>query len=482
MSTTSQVDAHPSSKADRWRVAGATIVGTTIEWYDFFIYAQAAAIIFNPLFFEPMTKGDPNTGQLLSFFTIGLSFLFRPLGAVLVGHFGDKVGRKAMLVITLVLMGAATTLIGVLPDYHSLGIWAPLLLMLLRILQGISAGGEWGGAVLMAVEHAPVDKRGRYGMFPQLGVPIGMLLATGVLALMSGVIAPGEAFQQWGWRVPFLFSVVLIVVGFIVRQSVDESPVFKEMAESGREKRMPLLALLKRHWALVIALALVFAGNNATGYMITGGFILGHSTNKNLVPELYGVEALAKPDVLNAVTIAAFVWFLATLLSGYMADWIGRKTTFVIGFLWMIVLTFPLFFFVRAGIETNQSWLLIIGMSLMAVGLGLTYGPQSAWYAESFPASVRTSGVSISYALGAILGGAFSPLIAAALVEQWGTTLAVSTYLTVMTVIGLTAALIVRDRQGIPMSIEFEESGHYHLWDARKRPAWTESIGVSQKE
>ena len=482
MSMPSTADAKRAAAVERRRVAGATIIGTTIEWYDFFIYANAAALVFNDLFFKPAAEGNAALGQLFAFLSIGLSFLFRPLGAVLVGHFGDKVGRKAMLVITLLLMGAATTLIGVLPTFHDIGIIAPVLLMLLRILQGVSAGGEWGGAVLMAVEHAPVDKRGRFGMYPQLGVPIGMLLATGVLALMSGVISPGPAFQEWGWRVPFLLSIVLIVVGIVVRRAVDESPVFKEIAASGKERKLPLVAMLRKHWALVVLLALIFAGNSATGYMITGGYILNHATNKGVVPALYGVAPLVRTEVLNAVTIAAFVWFLATLLSGYMADWLGRKTTYVIGFLWQLLLSFPLFFFVSAGIQTGQSWLLVLGMSLMAVGLGLTYGPQSAWYAESFPASVRTSGVSISYALGAIIGGAFAPTIAAALVDAFHTTLAVSMYLTIMTVIGLVATLIVRDRQGIPMGIEFEESGEYHLWDARKRPAWNESIGVSQRD
>ncbi|RRJ88301.1 MFS transporter [Gulosibacter macacae] len=448
---------------ERRKVAAATIIGTTIEWYDFFIYANAAALIFNQLFLKPV---EGPLGQILTFATVGISFLFRPLGAALVGHYGDKLGRKAMLVITLLLMGAATTLIGVLPTYDAIGVWAPILLIFLRILQGISAGGEWGGAVLMAVEYAPVNQRGRYGMFPQLGVPIGMLLATAVIALMSGVISPGDAFVEWGWRIPFLFSIVLIVVGMVVRQSIDESPVFKEIAESGKKQKMPIAELFRKHWKLVLLLALVFAGNNASGYMITGGFILNYTTN----PE--GSLAMDRTGVLNAVTIAATVWLLATLLSGYMADWIGRKNTYVIGWLWMILWVFPLFWFVNTG---DLLWV-TVGMCIFAIGLGLTYGPQAAWYAETFPASVRTSGVSISYAIGAILGGAFAPMIATALVAEFNTTLAVSMYLLVLILIAMMATLVLRDRRGIPLDIGFEESGRYELFDPDSRPVETSAI------
>ncbi|KAB1641176.1 MFS transporter [Gulosibacter chungangensis] len=449
--------------AQRRRVAGATIIGTTVEWYDFFIYANAAGLVFSQLFFEPV---GGTLGQIITFLTVGISFLFRPLGAALVGHYGDKLGRKLMLVITLVLMGAATTLIGLLPTYDSIGVWAPILLILLRVLQGISAGGEWGGAVLMAVEYAPVNNRGRYGMYPQLGVPLGMLLATAVLALMSGVISPGDAFNEWGWRVPFLLSIVLVVVGFVVRQSVDESPVFQEIQAAGKQTKMPMLELFKKHWKLVVLLALVFAGNNASGYMITGGFLLNYSTDPA------GSLAMDRTAVLNSVTIASVIWLLATLFAGYLSDWIGRKNTYVFGWLWMILTVFPLFWLVDTG---SVLWL-TAGMCIFSVGLGLTYGPQAAWYAETFPASVRTSGVSISYALGAIVGGAFAPTIAAALVGAFHTTLAVSFYLLVVIVLGLSATLVLRDRRGIPLDIEFEESGRYELFDPDRRPTETRAI------
>ena len=220
-----------ASSADRRRVVFATVVGTTVEWYDFFVYASAAGLVFGQLFFAPAGE---QFAQILSFITVGISFLFRPLGAFLAGHLGDKYGRRLVLMLTLILMGAATTLVGVLPTYAAIGIAAPILLILLRVLQGISAGGEWGGAVLMAVEHAPAGRRGRLGAFPQIGVPIGLLLASGMLALMTGVISPGDAFLEWGWRIPFLLSFVLIIVGIIVRRAVDESPVFQEIAAPER--------------------------------------------------------------------------------------------------------------------------------------------------------------------------------------------------------------------------------------------------------
>ena len=223
------------------RVLAGTLVGTTIEWYDFFIYAQAAGLVFGQLFFAPAGE---QFAQILSFFTVGISFLFRPLGAFLAGHFGDKYGRRLVLMLTLVLMGVATTLVGLLPTYAAIGMAAPVLLIVLRILQGISAGGEWGGAVLMAVEHAPRKKRGLFGASPQIGVPLGLLLASGVMALMA-VIAPGQAFLDWGWRVPFLFSVVLILVGYYIRRKVEESPVFVEIAERAEQTQMPIVQLFR---------------------------------------------------------------------------------------------------------------------------------------------------------------------------------------------------------------------------------------------
>lgn len=429
-----------SHTVNRRRVAAATIIGTTVEWYDFFIYANAVALVFTKQFFDP---AGGSVGQLVAFASIGLSFLFRPLGAFLAGHYGDKIGRRAMLVATLLMMGIATALIGLLPTYAQIGVAAPILLLLLRVLQGISAGGEWGGAVLMAVEHADPQRRGLAGSFPQLGVPLGMLLASGVMALMSGVISPGAAFAEWGWRVPFLLSIALVGVGYWVRRSVDESPVFQEIAETKQQTKLPIVQLLKKYWYLVLLGALVFAGNNAPGYMTTGGFITKYAT-KDL--------KLDQTDVLVAVAVGSAFWFIFTLLSGWLADKIGRVRTYQMGFVCSAIAVFLIFPIMSSG----GVGMLYLALFLFSIGLGLTYGPQAALYSEMFPASVRFSGVSISYALGAILGGAFAPLIAQAILDQTKSTTGISVYLFVVVVVGFLAVSVIRDRQGINLSIKNE--------------------------
>jgi MFS family permease len=431
-----------ATSADRRRVVFATVVGTTVEWYDFFIYATAVGLVFGQLFFAPLGANS----ALIAFATVGVSFLFRPLGAFLAGHLGDKLGRKLVLMWTLILMGLATALIGVLPTYDAIGVAAPVLLVFLRILQGISAGGEWGGAVLMAVEHAPKKRRGAFGASPQIGVPLGLLLASGVMALMAA-IAPGDAFVEWGWRVPFLLSVVMILIGWYVRRRVEESPVFAELAERKEKARMPIVQLFRGHALLVIVAALVFAGNNAVGYMTTGGYIQNYSTNPD------GPLALERGPVLWAVAGSAVTWLLSTLAAGFICDRIGRRTTYIIGWVMQLIGVFTLFPLVNTG----NLGLLFLGLAILTIGLGFTYGPQAALYSELFPASIRFSGVSISYAIGAILGGAFAPTIATALVQATGTTMSVTWYLAGMTVLGLLATLLLRDRSGIPLDPEHED-------------------------
>ncbi|MCD2497634.1 MFS transporter [Microbacterium nymphoidis] len=428
-----------SSAGDRRRVVFATVIGTTIEWYDFFTYATMAGLVFGTLFFEPAGAG---VGTLLSFVTVGLSFLFRPLGAFLAGHFGDRVGRRQVLVVTLFGMGVATALIGVLPTFAAAGIVAPILLILLRVLQGVSAGGEWGGAVLMAVEHAPRDKRGAFGAAPQVGVPLGLLLSSAVIAIVSA-LAPGDAFLEWGWRVPFLLSVVLIVVGYWIRRSVEESPVFAEIAERSAQTKTPIVVLFRTYGVVVVLAALVFAGNNAVGYMTTGGWIQGYGAN---------ALGLTRPEVLWSVAVGAVIWLVLTWFGGTISDRIGRRRTYVIGWLLQaagVLSLFPL-------VNTGNVVLFALGLSILSVGLGLTYGPQSSFYAEMFPASVRFSGVSISYAIGAICGGAFAPLVAEALFQATGGTTAVMWYLLAMTIVGLLATLAFRNRAGIPLGIDHE--------------------------
>jgi MFS family permease len=428
------------------RVAMATVIGTTIEWYDFFLYASAAGLVFAHLFFAP---AGPQIAILLSFASVGVSFLFRPFGAFLAGHFGDKIGRKTMLVVTLILMGSATMLIGVLPTYEQIGVAAPVMLMLLRILQGLSTGGEWGGAVLMAVEHAPDGKRGRMGAFPQIGVPIGLLLASGTLALMTGVVSPGDAFLEWGWRIPFLLSFVLIVVGLVVRRTVEESPVFTQIAERKQQSKTPILTLFRKHWLLVLLAALTFAGNNAAGYMTTGGYLQSYATTPLEEGGLVGME---RTPVLLAVSGSALVWLLFTWIAGNISDKIGRRNTYIIGwivFLCTVFLLFPL-------VNTGNAWLLFVGLALFTIGNGLTYGQQAAYFAELFPASIRYSGVSITYALGAILGGAFAPMISTWLVQTTGSATSVAFYIAGMIVIAFGATLLLRDRTGIPLGPDHE--------------------------
>ncbi|NKX50538.1 MHS family MFS transporter, partial [Arthrobacter deserti] len=263
MSTTEELAAStsPAARKEERKVLAGTLVGTTIEWYDFFIYAQAAGLVLANLYFAPLGEVG---AQIASWASLGTSFLFRPLGAIVAGHLGDRLGRKMMLVFTLILMGVATALIGILPTHAMIGVWAPILLFVLRIIQGFSAGGEWGGAALMSVEHAPIDKRGFFGAYPQIGVPSGMILATFIMYLATTLMSE-EAFLAWGWRIPFLLSIVLIAVGYMIRRSVDESPVFKEMQERKKESAAPLGQLFRKNSREVILTALIFIGNNAAG-------------------------------------------------------------------------------------------------------------------------------------------------------------------------------------------------------------------------
>lgn len=426
----------PKKREDR-KVAIATLVGTTVEWYDFFIYANAVALIFGPLFFDPLSNENAFLGQLIGFATVGISFFFRPLGALVAGHLGDKLGRKIMMVSTLILMGTATVLIGVLPTYTSIGIWAPILLILLRIIQGFSAGGEWGGAALMAVEHAPADKRGWYGGFPQVGVPLGMLTATGVLAIVHAW--SGDAFGDWGWRVPFLFSIILIVVGMIIRLGVAESPIFEEVAKDDEQLRLPLFKMFKYNGKQLVQGALTFMGNGVVGYMITGGFILAYISGTNGM-------GLDQNRMLNIITLASASWIVTTLFSAWLSDKIGRVRVFQIGFVLDLIWVFPLFMLINTGSWGN----IMLAILPLTIGLGFTYGPQSALFAEMFPARVRYSGAGLAYAIGAILGGAFSPMIATFLNEKSGSA-AISTYLFLFTLIGLIAVSTIKDRTGKPL-------------------------------
>lgn len=442
MTTQARTKRVPFSKGEK-RVLGATLVGTTVEWYDFFIYANAAAIIFASQYFGPVGEENPQLAQLLSYASVGISFLFRPLGAVIAGWVGDKFGRRMVLMLTLGLMGIATTLIGLLPTYATLGIWAPIMLILLRILQGVSAGGEWGGAALMAVEHAPRTRRGLFGAYPQIGVPLGMLLASAILGLCSLILSEGQ-FQQWGWRVPFLLSFILIFVGYYIRRQVAETPVFQELRKSATQTKTPLKQLFQKDWKTVLKAALAFAGNNAAGYMVTGGFVLGYVTS---------VHGISETSMLMLVSAAAAVWIFTTLFAGVVSDRIGRRPTYLVGFGFQLVWSIPMFLLIDTG---NMFWI-VFAVMIFTIPIGFSYGPQSAMYSEMFPSRTRLSGVSISYAIGAVLGGAFAPTIAQYLTGVTGWVGTVGIYLTLMAVISGGAILSIREPRGAPLTPEQEE-------------------------
>ena len=418
------------------RVLAGTLVGTSIEWYDFFIYAQAAGLVLAPLFLAPLAQTDPAIAQVLSFATIGISFLFRPLGAIVAGYLGDRLGRKKMLVLTLIMMGVSTALIGVLPTYAAIGVAAPVLLILLRVLQGFSAGGEWGGAALLSVEHAPVNRRGYFGAYPQIGVPVGMILATATLWVLTSSMS-AEAFLAWGWRVPFLFSIVLIVVGYVIRRAVEESPVFEDLVRRRKESSAPLAQLFRKNWRQVVLTALVFIGNNAAGYLLIAFFATYTVT----------VLGLERPTVLLATTLASFGWLGFTLWGGRLSDTLGRVRTFQLGYLLLAIWAVPMWFLIDTG---NIVWY-FVALFVMTLGLGLSYGPQAALYAEMFPADVRYSGVSIGYALGAILGGAFAPMIAEALLRSTGASWTIGAYIAVAALVSLVAVSLIKEPKGVDL-------------------------------
>ena len=436
------------------KVAYATIVGTTIEWYDYFIYAAVAGLVFNQLFFAP---AGPVMANLLVFASIGISFLFRPLGAFIAGHFGDKLGRRGMLVLTLVLMGGATALIGLLPTYETIGIAAPIILILLRIIQGISAGGEWGGAVLMAVEHAPQHKRGRFGSFPQLGIPFGLLLASFVLVVMTTFVSPGDAFVEWGWRIPFIISLALLGIGHWIRRSIGESPVFEEIKQRKSTNPNPIKTLFKDHKMKVLLGALLCAGTTGLGYMTTGGFVQNYTTNPA------GPIALDRAKILMLVTLSAIVWAAFTWISASLSDKFGRKKIYILGALLQLVAAFVLFPLVDTGSYLG----IACGLFFLSMGVGFTHGVNAIVYTELFPASIRFSGISITYAIGSIIGGAFAPLIAAWLISISGSTTLVTVYLVIVALFALLAICLLKDRTGMPLGPdhEVEQNQSPFIWN-----------------
>lgn len=425
--TTTTAQPQRVSREERKVLAG-TLIGTTIEWYDFFIYAQAAALILATHYFKPAGAESSTIPQLVSWASLGISFLFRPLGAIVAGHIGDRFGRRITLVITLIAMGVATVGVGLVPTYTTIGIVAPILILLLRILQGFSAGGEWGGAALMSVEHAPQGKRGFFGAFPQIGVPLGMILATATVLIINLMIGP-EAYLAYGWRIPFLLSIFLIAVGYYIRKSVDESPVFKQMQALKSEESAPLKLLFKTNTKEVLLAALIFIANNAAGYLVIA-FIASYTTK---------ALGMSRNESLTASLIGGFGWFTFTMIGGWMSDRVGRVRTFQIGYGLMVLWAIPMWLL----IDTGNLFLIIISVLVLTLALGLSYGPQSALYAEMFPAKVRYSGISIGYAIGSIFGGAFAPMIAQLLLDKTGHSWSIGVYIALAAVISLAAVSVV---------------------------------------
>ena len=409
------------------RVAVASAIGTTIEWYDFFIFSTAVPLVFNTQFFSTLS---PASGTLAGFATLGVGILARPVGGVLWGHFGDRIGRKSMLVASLLVMGGATVGVGLLPTYAQVGVFAPILLVLMRLLQGLSAGGEWAGAALMVVEHAPRGKRGAYGSFAQIGVPAGLILAQLMFVVLSFVTTP-EQFASWGWRVPFLSSLVLVVIGLVVRLSLTESPVFARLEQQRARSSRPIVEVFRERPRELVLAALSFIANTGVGYIYLA-YLLAYGT---------AVLKVSRTLILTAMIVAAVVWLVTIVLAARWSDRVGRKPPYLIGSVLLVVWSFPFFWLVNTGGAVP----ITISVVVLAVGLGLTYGPQSAWFAELFEPRYRYSGASFAYAAGAVLGGGFAPLIATALQTATGASWPVSAYMVVVALISLGAVLLLRE-------------------------------------
>ena len=426
---------HPPPGSLR-KVVLASMIGTTIEWYDFFLYGTAAALVFNKLFF-PQT--DSITGTMLALTTYALGFVARPLGGLIFGHFGDRVGRKQLLMMSMMLMGASTMLIGALPTYRDVGLYAPLMLVVLRLVQGFAVGGEWGGAVLIVTEYGDAKRRGFWAGWPQVGVPAGNLLAAGVLAVMSAVQSNAD-FLAWGWRVPFLLSAVLVAIGYWVRVSIAESPLFqKAMDDAGAPPKSPVLdALQQRPGGLAIGAGLRVA-ENISFYLITT-YAISYMTE---------TVHLSRTFALNAMLAGAAVEIVAIPLFASLSDRIGRRPVYFIGAAGMALWGFAFFRMIDTGLTPNVLIAVIVGLVLH----GAMYGPQAAFIAELFPTRMRYSGASLAYQATSIFAGSLAPIIALALYRHFNSWTPIAIYLAVAGGISAISALMARETKGL----SFEE-------------------------
>jgi metabolite-proton symporter len=405
-----------------------SLIGTTIEFFDFYIYANAAVLVFPQLFFP---GSDPTTSTIESLATFSIAFFARPIGSAVFGHFGDKIGRKATLVAALLTMGISTVAIGLLPTYHSIGIVAPLLLMLCRFGQGLGLGGEWGGAVLLAIENAPPGKRAWYGMFPQLGAPIGLLLSGGTFLLLSDLLTE-EQFFDYGWRIPFIASSLLVVVGFYIRLKITETPSFANALETKKQVKIPIMTILKSYkWELIFGTFAAVA-TFVTFYLMTV-FSLSWATSD---------LGFSRRDFL-IIQLFSILFFVAGIpISAVLADKLGRKKILVLISSLILVFGFTFSFFMDSESSAMITLFVCTGMGLM----GLTYGPIGTFLSELFPTEVRYSGASLTFNLAGILGASFAPLIAIWLAKNYGIGY-VGLYLSVAALISLLALLAIRKKE-----------------------------------
>jgi metabolite-proton symporter len=421
------------------RALVASTVGTTIEWYDFLLYSTAAGLVFGRLFFP---ETDPTTGVLLAFGTYFVGFIARPVGAAIFGHYGDRIGRKATLIATFILMGMGTFLIGVLPGYATIGIWGGIILSLLRFIQGVGVGGEWGGSVLLAMEWGDQKKRGFIASWPQFGGPAGLLTANLALLIFSAI--SGDGFLVWGWRIPFLVSLVLIFVGLYIRLRILETPEFSKLVQRRRLEQQPVLSVIKRHPKEILLSALVRMSEQAPFYVYTS-FIFAYATT---------VLTFDRNAVLIPVLVASVLSVVVIPLSGHLSDRFGRRPVVMFG-----VIGTAIWGFVYFGLlDTRIAVLAFVAMALSLVFHDIQYGPQAALIAESFPTHLRYSGSSIGYQLASIIAGGPAPLIATALLAGYRSSTPIAVYILVCAAISGVALLLMPERSRQDISVEYEEA------------------------
>lgn len=416
-------------KKTTWRVLIASLVGSSIEWFDYFLYGTMAALVFNQLFF---VNEDPTVGLLLAYASFALSFFIRPFGGIIFSHIGDRIGRKKTLVLTLSLMGAATFAMGILPTYQAIGVAAPIILITLRLIQGLGIGGEWGGALLLATEYAPPERRGFFGSIPQMGVTIGMVMGTLALWLMS--LLPEQQFMSWGWRVPFIFSALLVVFGLWIRKGIDETPEFKEVKEKGEIPKLPIADTLRYYWKEVLITIGAKVVETAPFYIFST-FIVSYATS---------TLGFSRSAVLGSVMVSTVITTILIPIMGSLSDRVGRKKMYIAGTLAMMAFAFPYFWMIHQG-----SVLMLVLATI--IGLGIIWAPITAvlgtMFSEIFDAKVRYTGVSLGYQIGAAVAGGTAPLVATALLASFDNSyVPVALYIMFTAVVSLIAIWAVKSR------------------------------------